>query len=510
MTALTGTPAGVALKNGQVTFATSSLSAGSHSPALTQVVNKETTTVSLSSSPNPSGIGQNVTFGATVRPIPTGGSITFKDGTTVLEISPLTNGAAGFSTSALSLGKHSITATYSGDGGNNGGVSPVFTQTVGPDTTTTVLTITPATAIYGQTVAFRARVSAPLGTPTGSVSFTAGATSIGSAPLSNGIAVLRNSTLAVGTYKVIATYGGSTSDGPSSDAAALKISQAVSSIRLTSSQNPSNTGAQVIFTARLTSSAGAPTGSVAFSDGATPLGTAPVNAGSASLPISTLAAGPHSIVAVYSGDDNFTGVTSSILRQVVNRGAPRIALSSSLTTSGYGQPVTFTATVTSAVGAPSGSVTFFNSKNNLGSSPLAGGAAQITVSTLSVGAHSITAVYSGDSVFAPVTSAPLTFIVNSANTTTSVLSSINPSRSDQNFVLTATVATPYGTPTGSVTFSDQSQALGVGRVVNGKATLTTYYVLPGTHYITARYSGDTNYQGSTSAPYTQQVSVTDR
>lgn len=107
---------------------------------------------------------------------------------------------------------------------------------------------------------------------------------------------------------------------------------------------------------------------------------------------------------------------------------------SSAGTSTYGQQITFTASVSSVsgVGAPTGTLSFFDGATSLGVVSLTGGQAQITISSLAAGTHSITAVYSGDSTFSPstspvgsqvVTPAPLTI---SANNAMKILDAPNP------------------------------------------------------------------------------------
>jgi hypothetical protein len=85
------------------------------------------------SSLNPSTVGQNVTFTATVASSMTGvptGTVTFKDGSTALGTGSLNSGQAAFSTTGLSKGSHAITAVYAGDSNFEGSVSPVLTQVV--------------------------------------------------------------------------------------------------------------------------------------------------------------------------------------------------------------------------------------------------------------------------------------------------------------------------------------------------------------------------------------------
>jgi len=87
-------------------------------------------------------------------------------------------------------------------------------------------------------------------------------------------------------------------------------------------------------------------------------------------------------------------------------GAVQQTTSTTLVTSGspstWGQPVTFTATVSPAVAT--GSVTFNDSANSLGTVLLNSGTAALAVPTLAVGNHSITAVYGGSAGYAASTS----------------------------------------------------------------------------------------------------------
>jgi len=92
------------------------------------------------------------------------------------------------------------------------------------------------------------------------------------------------------------------------------------------------------------------------------------------------------------------------------------ALASSLNPSTAGQSVTFTATVTGVAtpGTPTGTVTFKDGATTLSSVVLSGGVAKFSTSTLTVGTHSITAVYGGDATFVGSTSAVLSQVVDSS------------------------------------------------------------------------------------------------
>ncbi len=281
-------------------------------------------------------------------------------------------------------------------------------------------------------------------------------------------------------------------------------------VSLISSLNPSNLGQGVTFTATVTpaSGTGTPTGSVTFNDGATVLGTGTLSGGTATITTSGLAGGAHSITAVYGGDANFTSGTSPVLTQTVNQAASSTSVpASSKNPSTFGTAVTFTATVTSSAAiTPTGLVTFQDGASTLGTGTLSGGTATFTTSALGTGAHSITAIYSGDASFMGSTSLVLTQTVNQATSSTSVASSNNPSLLGTAVTLTASVTSSAAiTPTGTVTFQDGAATLGTGTLSGGMATITPSALAAGAHSITAIYGGDANFTGSTSPVLTQTV-----
>jgi hypothetical protein len=133
------------------------------------------------------------------------------------------------------------------------------------------------------------------------------------------------------------------------------------------SANPAGGGESVIFTATVTPAfnAGALTGGVTFYDGATALGTVAISAGQAQFSTSSLSVGTHSITAGYAGDLNYLPSTSAALRETINSTATTTAVSSSSNPTTFGQPVTFTATVTpQGPGTPTGTVVFSDGGSN--------------------------------------------------------------------------------------------------------------------------------------------------
>ncbi|MGO8697083.1 MAG: Ig-like domain repeat protein, partial [Limisphaerales bacterium] len=246
-----------------------------------------------------------------------------------------------------------------------------------------------------------------------------------------------------------------------------------STTTLASSQNPASFGSVVTFTATVSGSGGTPSGTVVFYDGTTSLGSGTLNgSGIASFSASALlvAGSPHSITAVYGGDGNFGGSTSSALSEVITVGASTTAISSSQNPAGAGGVVTFTATVSGSGGTPSGTVVFYDGANNLGSGTLnSSGIANFSTSALSVAGspHSITAVYGGDSNFGGSTSSTLSqAVINLSASTTTIASSQNPAAAGSAVTFSATVSGSGGTPTGTVVFYDGANNLGSG-TLNG-------------------------------------------
>jgi uncharacterized repeat protein (TIGR01451 family) len=180
---------GILDPNGIAAFATTTLGVGSHtmtaayigdtthqastSSPLNQVVNPNSTTTAstttLSSSLNPSTLGQSVTFTARVAGpggsgAPTG-TVTFLEGQTVLGTSPLNaSGVTAFITSTLSVGGHAITASYGGDRAFLASVSVPLAQVVNTPTTpfadlAVVQTASAPTVTVGNTLIYTVTVT---------------------------------------------------------------------------------------------------------------------------------------------------------------------------------------------------------------------------------------------------------------------------------------------------------------------------------------------------------------
>ncbi|HEX6000987.1 MAG TPA: Ig-like domain-containing protein [Hyphomicrobiaceae bacterium] len=180
------------------------------SPALAQEQPaKAAAHVELSVANAPTEVGQTTIFKAAVSGpagVPTG-SVTFKDGVSVLGGAELSaGGRAALETSQLALGEHAITATYAGDGSYAEAVSAELRHTVLKAAAAVRVAAAPGRRA-GETT-LTASVNGAGRAPTGGVTFKADDGILGSAPVADGLATLTVASLPAGRHEVAATYGG--------------------------------------------------------------------------------------------------------------------------------------------------------------------------------------------------------------------------------------------------------------------------------------------------------------
>ena len=489
--------------------------------------------------PSPANPGNSVQFTVTVNYSGNGSctaglsASSLPTGVTLTSFVPLNltgTSSASAPTSILTLqtsnttppGSLNFTVTARGTGGTgNDCLTTDTAQTTGNlivvEPTTTTLTAAPNASVFGQSVTLTATVTQTVGstTPTGgTVTFKDGAATLGTSALVAGVATFPTSALSVSgsPHSLTASYAGvaNTFGSSTSSAVSQVVNQASTSTGVASSASPSVFGQSVTFTATvipLAPGAGTRTGTVTFKDGATTLGTGTLNgAGLATFSSSSLGIGSHSITAVYAGDANFTGSTSSALTQTVNQASTTTAITSDLpdpSLVGQPVPIVFTVPVTApGGGTPTGNVTVTvnDASGNTCTGTVASGTCSITLTT--PGSKTLTATYVGDTNFAGSASAGTAHTVNKASTTTTITSDLpDPSLVGDPVTVNYSVAVTApgtGAPTGNVTVSASPGADScVGTAAAGTCSIT--FTTSGGKTLTAVYAGDTNFNTSTSA-----------
>jgi hypothetical protein len=337
------------------------------------------------------------------------------------------------------VGSHTITAVYNGDSNFTGSQTDdsASPQVVSKDGTGVALSSSVNPAVSGQTIVFRATVSAlapGTGTPTGTVDFKDGATDLtpGGVTLSAGEATFSTTSLAVGGHTITALYSGApryTASQVNDAAAPEVVNKAGTHTVLTASPNPGVFGQVVTFTVLVTHGplgSGTPAGTVTFLDGTKSIGSMTLNsAGRASFTTASLSRGNHAINANYSGDGNFLASTYTNFGETVLKDATTATVTANANPAVVGTTVTFTATLQASspgAGTPTGTVTFLDITTTLGTGTLnAAGKATFTTSALALGTHAISVSYAGDNNFLAGASPTLAETIKSSAAASSAL-----------------------------------------------------------------------------------------
>ena len=318
------------------------------------------------------------------------------------------------------------------------------------------------------------------------------------------------------TLNVSFTPTDPTSYPSSTGSVQLVVTQDTTQTSLASSVNPSVINQSVTFTATVTGSNAAPTGTVSFYDGTTLLGTGTLTAttgdvSTATFTTSILALGSHNITAVYANTLDFGPSTSGILVQVVNLIPSTTTITGLVSPIYYGQIIGDTSFV-NVVGFSAGGTTAVYIDNVLVCTlPVIAGQTNTcppsTGAGYNAGVHTIYAMYSGDPEYAPSTSPMYSVTILPDVTTTTLVSSQNPSKQTQPVTFTATVSAPYATPVGTVNFYSNGVLIGAANLnASGVASVTTTLLAAGADNITAVYApSNGNFNPSTSAILLQQV-----
>ena len=429
--------------------------------------------------------------------------------------------ATGSFSGTFATVRNDATADYSHPGalGLVGGV---------PTTATAVgVTSTVPTAAYGQDVRFTATVTPTSGSPpTGSVSFTAAGVLLGSTPVATagGIttASIDTTDLQVGSQPVTASYDGDVLFSPStSPVDAVTVQPDTPDVTIAAAPASAAPGQQVTYTVSVSPvapGAGRASGTVSLrDDGNLVAGCESLTLSSTTPPQVTCsetydADATHSVLATYGGSADFQPATATFTETVAPRPTTTSVTVSSPTLT-IGEPVSFTATVATTAGTanPTGTVTFTDDGTPIGTSTLTTTDGVTTTSFLTtilpLGVNAIGASFFGDGDFGASTSDVAPVTVSRAATSLGLDSSDDVTTSAQPVTFTAEVFPDTGSgETGTVTFSYEGAVIGRASVWYGQATLTVAGLPIGTGPVTATYSGDGNFAGSSvTSPWSQQI-----
>ncbi len=466
------------LGSGTATFPAAKLPAGNHSvtakytgdaqhalstsPGVAVQVAKAASTTGLSVFMSGQGNSSNTYLQAKVLPLGATGHVTFKNHGSVIGTANVSNGYATFTAKGLPAGKHLFSAEYAGDDNHRASSAPTSSYSLAPLSTTTTISPPASTPTFGDSIDITATV-APIDA-IGHVTFTRGGITLGTAPITDGTAILSGQRFTAGSHGVFATYSGDDYyAGSASMGVPFVVAQAATetSVGVSQSTTTPEDAIDIAASVTATNSSGDPVevhGTVEFfADGAS-LGSAPLVGGAASLTNQRFALGDYDITARYSGSTDHTYSTSQVTVLTVAKLPTALSLKTSASSVTAGSPLELTATV-AADGATNvtGSVDFTAAGSSIGTGKVTNGVATLEVSSLPVGTSTITANYSGDGRYlnssSQAESVEVTPIVSEFALTTT------PEAPRADDPITITARATAGTPTGTISFQVEGDSL---------------------------------------------------
>lgn len=397
------------------------------------------------------------------------------------------------------------------DGNSLASTSPSLPLTVRQATSTPTATASVSSANIGQAVTISITMAAATGAPkpTGTVQVKDGSQLAGNAPLNNGAASVIVTFSKAGTHALELDYSGDALYLASVGGVAVTVNQITSTATMTATPSSASLGQAIALAAQVgptpPTGVSAPTGTVQFLDGTQPLAVLALTGSVATMTASNLAAGTHQISASYSGDVSWVASKSAAVTVTVAQASTAVQLTSTQATPFLGQTVILTAALQTASGAPqpTGAVQFADGARVLGGVALSGGKASLSTTFLVAGSHTVTATYGGDTNYSAA-SATLNETVNPLNGTLTLTPTPTVSTFGQTVTLNAQLSAPAGgsgiaSPTGTIQILEGPVSLASLNVSSTGASTTISNFSPGTHSLSASYSGDSNWLAVNSA-----------
>jgi uncharacterized protein YceK len=485
------------------------------------------TSETLTSSLNPATAGQNVTFTAQLTSTagtPTG-AVQFLDGTNPLSTQTVSGaGSASFTTNALTVGSHTITANYQPTGSFSASTASLV-EIINGETTGTVLTCQPNPIDIFGAAQLTATVTSASGTPTGSVSFNDNGALLATNALVAGTATVTYTAPAAGTHTITATYSPTGPFAASSATCSEVVNPLPTTSTLTVAPATATYGSSVTLTATVAPvtlpGPSTPTGVVTFYNGASAVGTGTLAGGVATLASVSLPGGSYNLTCVYGGSSIYATSNCNSVPVVIHAAPTALTLSSSANPAIYGSSVGFTVRLTvngQSAGAGNTIQLSINGQIVILTTDATGSAIYYATGLLAPNSYPITASFAGTNDLL-ASSASLTQVITASPTSISLTGTPNPGDLNQPISLTATVSKPSSSSSstllgsGSVFFYDGSTLLGSAPVAANSppltgsvtANFTASFSTLGVHNLTAVYAGDADFLTSTSAVFDETI-----
>jgi hypothetical protein len=450
-------------------------------------ITKASTSMTEAATPASIPYGTSDTVSVAGLPVGATGTVTFTSGGSTLCATTLPALSCATPTSLIP-GLYPVTATYSGDGNYTGTAVSTASFTVTIASTSMTESAAPASIPYGTSDTLS--VSGLPGGATGTVTYKSGGSTlcVATLPLTS---CSTSATLTPGTYPVTATYSGDSNyTGTTAGGASFTVTRAMTA--MAESASPPSIGYGSQDTLSVTGLPAGATGIVTFASGGSTLCTVTLPATSCQT-ATTLAAGTYPVTATYPGDTNYKGTTATGASFTVTKADPVFGESAAPASVPYG-----TADTLSVTGLPSdatGTVTFTSGGSTLCSTTLPLTSCD-TSSSLDPAAYPVTATYSGDSNYNSAVATGASFTVTRADT--SMTESAAPATIAYGAQDTLSASGLPVDATGTVTFSSGGSPLCTA-ALPALSCQTSTSLSPGTYPVTARYSGDSHYNGTSAS-----------
>ena len=440
------------------------------------------TKLTASASPSSTSYGNAVLVSVAGMPAGATGTVSFKSGGTTLCSTTLPTLSCDTS-STLGPASYPVTASYSGDGNYKGAVAATSFTITKSAAYSMSASASPISTPYGNAVSLS--VSGLPGGATGTVSFKSGGTTLCSTTLPS-LTCSTLSTLDAASYPVTATYSGDANYLGSSVGTSFTITKLPTS--MSASATPSSTSYGDAVSLSTSGLPGGATGTVTFSSGAATLCTASLPSLSCEPPATT-GAGIYDVTATYSGDTNYNGSSATTSFRLIRSAAYSMSASASPSSTPYGNAVSLS--VSGIPGDATGTVSFKSGTTTLCTATLPTHSCS-TSSTLGAADYSITALYAGDINY-DGSSATTSFTITKA--TTSITASATPGSTSYGDTVSLSASGLPGGASGTVTFTSAGNTLCTA-ILPAQSCEPPATTGTGTYDVTASYSGDTNYDGS--------------